>query len=313
MTNGTHDRALEALHRLLADGNQGGQAKVDALLALAQRTVWVGIWGAGQEGFRTLTNSEGNTALPVFTTEAELASAAGRLGWTAPDGSIPGREVGAREALRHAIAHDLHYVVVDFGSDHALDIEQAEIEPMLTPEARRESQMGPYAGVGRVSSSMTTAVKPTPRPDALPAATPAPLPGTQPAASPEAPRISAITAQATEMRVDATFGSGSSVTIRGLAHEPSDDLLDGLSEVLRGYPEVEWACIGLVARGPAPAVPAVGLRLGASFRQRVNEIITAIRRTAEERGASLDVLLLDDPQVVRTARQLALVFYPWRK
>ncbi len=301
MMSGREDRALEAFRRLLSDASRGGQAKVDALLALGQRTVWVGTWGPAQEGFRTLTNSEGHTALPVFSTQAELAGAAARYGWTTPDGSIPGREVGAREALRHAIAHNLQYVVVDIGTDHALDIEKSEIEPMLSPEARRESTVGPYAGVGRVSSSMMKAVKATPPPGSLPAA------------QRPAPRITATTADPTQSRPDATFGSGSSVTVTPLGTEPSDALLDGLSEVLRGYPEVEWACIGSVARGPASPVPTVGLRVDTGFRQRVNEVITRVRQTADERGASVDVMLLDDPQVMRTARQVALVFYPWRR
>lgn len=35
------ERQNEALLRLLADAGQGGQAKVDALVALSQRTLWV--------------------------------------------------------------------------------------------------------------------------------------------------------------------------------------------------------------------------------------------------------------------------------
>ena len=298
MSNGGHDRALEAFRRLLVDARQGGQAKVDALLALGQRTVWVATWGPGQEGFRTLTNSDGATALPIFTAAGDLATASTKLGWSTPGAPPPGREVGAREALRHAIAHNLEYVIVDIGSEHTLEIERAEIEPMMTPEARRESATGPFAGVGRISSTMMKAVKATPPPGEIPAAK---------------PRITATTADPTQARPDATFGSGSSVTMSGLATEPPEETLEALSELFRGYPEVEWACIGSVARGPSASVPAVGLRIDPAFRQRTGEIVTSVRRIADERGASLDVILLDDPQVMRTARQVALVFYPWRR
>jgi len=329
VTNGSEDRALEAFRRLLAEGNQGGQAKVDALVALAQRTVWVAIWGAAQEGFRTLTNSDGNTALPVFTSAQLLEEAGVKFGWLAPDGSALGREVGARQALRHCIAHNLQYVVVDIGSDHELEIERAEIEPLMTPEARRDSTIGPYAGVGRVSSSMMKAVKATPPPGSLPAHKPTPPPGTlkapvteaarpqpppsEPRRPPSQPRIQATTADATAGPPATTFGSGSSVTMGGLTTEPPEALLDALSELYRGYPEVEWACMGSVSRGPADAVPTVGIRVDTAFRQRVNEIIQRTRQTADEQGAAVDVILLDDPQVMRTARQVALVFYPWRR
>lgn len=364
MSNGTQDRSLEALRRLLADAREGGQVKVDAILALVQRTVWIGTWGPGQEGFRTLMNSEGQTALPIFTNEQELQEAGLRYGWQSPDGRTSGREVGAREALRHAIAHNLVYVIVDIGSEHSLEIEKPEIEPLMSPQARRDSTVGPYAGHGRISSTMMKAVKATPPPGSIPApgSTPPPAPPsaatypdgvaaapasratpayggdaprttpayggdaprttltygedaprTTPASGGDAPRIATTTADPTQLRPDATFGSGSSVSIQPLGAEPTDELLNALSEVLRGYPEVEWACLGLVSRGPASAVPTVGLRVDTSFRQRVNEIIQNVRQAADARGASLDVLLLDDPQVMRTARQVALVFYPWRR
>ena len=309
MSSGSQERALEAFRRLLVDARQGGQAKVDAMLALAQRTIWVATWETGEEGFRTLTNSDGATALPVFSSEGTLRDAATRFGWMGP-GGVPGREVGAREALRHAIAHNLQYVIVDIGTEHSVELERSEIEPMMTPQARRESTHGPYAGVGRVSSSMMKAVKATPPPGSLPAA-PKITPPTGTAAA--APRISATTADATEVRADATFGSGSSASMSPLTTEPPEALLADLSELFRGYPEVEWACIGSISRGPSGSVPAIGLRVDPAFRARVGEVVGAVRRAADAKGASLDVILLDDPQVMRAARQVALVFYPWRR
>jgi len=98
-----------------------------------------------------------------------------------------------------------------------------------------------------------------------------------------------------------------------LATPPSEELLDALCDVLRSYPEVEWACIAAVSRGPAGATPTVGLRVDATFRTRVNEIIGAVRAAATKAGAGLDVLLLDDPVLVRVARNDSLLFYPWRR
>ena len=41
------DRATEAFRRLLSDAAAGGQAKVDALVALSQRTLFVATWTPG--------------------------------------------------------------------------------------------------------------------------------------------------------------------------------------------------------------------------------------------------------------------------
>src|SRR5687767_13823950 len=100
------DRVLTAFRRLLADAATGGQSKVDALVALSQRVVWVATW-PGSDGFRTLTNSSGSAALPIFTHPTLLDAAARRYGWMNPDGSLPSREAAAREAFTHAIAHNV--------------------------------------------------------------------------------------------------------------------------------------------------------------------------------------------------------------
>ena len=160
MTGEIQDRQTAALYRLLAEGAQGGQAKVDALLALMQRTVFVVPWGAGAEGYRTLVNSQNVVALPVFTERDQLETAARRYGWLAADGSAPAVEVGARQALHYARSNQLAFVVVDIAADHALEVSREELEPLLTPAARRESS-GPFAGAGRISSTLMRAVKPS--------------------------------------------------------------------------------------------------------------------------------------------------------
>ncbi len=353
------DRALEAFRRLLAEAVQGGQAKVDAIVALSQRTVRVATWMPTHDGFRTVINAEGQSALPVFTGEDELRRAAQRFGWWAGDGSVASQEIGAREALRYILSHDLSFVVVDIASEHAMEIERAEVEPLLSSVAKRDSR-GPFAAVGRISSSMLEAVSPSsgisstrpaagmvrsgsvpniassrppeegsglvevpplppPPADALreverPVARAHGVPRTgEVYVPPEVREPSSPGSTPAARPASATFGSGSTVRIEVLAEEPSDDLLSALAELLRGYPEVEWAAIFGAARGPGPLLPTLGLRVDTAYRARVNEIIRGLREVGEALGASLDVLLLDDAQLMRQARAEALVFFPWRR
>jgi hypothetical protein len=350
------DRALEAFRRLLLDAAAGGQAKVDALVALSQRTLFVATWTHGGDDYRTLTSSQKQSALPVFTDEASLQEAAARFGWLGPDGSVPHKEVGARQVFRHVLAHDLGFLVVDIASAHALECERAEIEPLLATRGRSDSS-GPFAAVGRVSESMLQAVKPTrggsvagvpapvvsseaieggavrpssvgqrppPRASVPEVPRPAPRPpppgvtaGPRPPSSQSSPRPEGLTVTQGTLdpsRPSATFGSGgTNVQITPLRDEPSDDLLDALSTVLRGYPEVEWAALFLAARGPVAAQPTAGLRVDVAYRARVNDIVLALRKAADAAGASLDVLLLDDPKLMRTARSEGLLFFPWKR
>jgi hypothetical protein len=348
----TEDRVVAAFHRLLMDAASGGQAKVDALVALTQRTVFAVTWAADpNSGLRTLTNSAGHSALPLFTTVPLLQSAARRYGWVDQGGAVFHREVGAREALRHAVAHEVAFVIVDIDAPHELEIDRDEIGPLLTPLARREST-GPYAGVGRVSSDMIKAVKPssratpargveridqTPRAVAVGSAIPhgpsgTPPSGVQGGVQGGAPVMNERTAAPTSPpgglpRIDvqpmtppggaqvphATFGTGSSVTVAPLGSPPDDPLLDVLSAVLREYPEVEWASLAAVSRGPTSPVPTICLRVDAAFRARVAEIMSKLRGAGETRGATLDCLILDDQVVMRAARQDGKVFYPWRR
>lgn len=353
------DRALEAFRRLLSDAAAGGQSKVDALVALSQRTLFVATWTAGGDDYRTLTSSQKQSALPVFTDEGTLQDAATRFGWLAPNGSVPHKEVGAREVFRHVLAHDLSFLIIDVASPHALECERAEIEPLLSTRGRSDSS-GPFAAVGRVSESMLQAVKPTrggsvagvPAPvvssEAIeggavrpgvsssgaarplsrasapdvqrPGSRPPPpgvTPGIRSPSSTSSPRPEGLTVSQSSVdpsRPSATFGSGgASVQVSALRDEPSDDLLDALSTVLRGYPEVEWAALFLAARGPVAPLPTAGLRVDTAYRARVNDIVLALRSAADRAGASLDVLLLDDPKLMRTARSEGLLFFPWKR
>jgi len=354
MGESSGDRALDAFRRLLADAADGGQAKVDALVALSQRTVWVCTWTPGGDDYRTLVNSNGQNALPIFTDEDQLQEAATRFGWLQPDGTVPHREIGARAALRHVVAHDLGFVVVDIAADYSLEIERGEVEPLVN--AKRGDSAGPNAAIGRISETMLQAVKPTPKPGSIDPVAPPPsklpqgaldtqgtvkAPSNPPPAMPPRPGAEAKRASQRAMEAaktpevqegsspgitvsrdrpsevgvkNATFGGGAgSVKLVPLAEPPSDELLDKLSTVLRGYPEVEWAAFCSASRGPTDPVPTVGLRVDTSYRARVNDIIGDLREAGSKVGASVDVLLLDDPKLVRSARADAIVFFPWRR
>ena len=296
------DRSSEAFLRLLADGSAGGQSKVDALVALSQRTVFVVTHTSGGDDFRTLINSDGQNALPVFTDEDLLVAAATRFGWTGPDGTVFKREVGAREALRHVFAHDLNYLVVDIASEHTMEAERDEIAPLL--QTRRSDSIGPYAAHGRISSSMLRAVKPTPPPSARVSVDP---PDDLPSGSLQSGSTLTDTGPNTPISV-------AGVSIHPLPAPPPDALLDSLSEVLRGYPEAEWAAYCVAARDQMDQpIPTIGLRVDASYRARVNDIIGDLREAGSNNGISLDVLLLDDPDLVRAARAEAMIFFPWRR
>ena len=319
----------EAFQRLLALAAEGGQAKVDALVALSQRTVFVPTWVPGDEAFRTIFSSSGVAALPIYTSQAELEEMSRRFGWATPDGRTPFREVGARGTFSHATAQNL-LIIVNMGSDASIEIDQDEIRPLLTPAAKRESQ-GPFAATGRVSVSIAEAVNrrtpPPPRPGSSPGTVAAPtapaipdhqIPGARPSLAQDPPSQlmklpqdppSAMTRMPTQDEINAAAG----VEITSLATQPSDELLDALEAVLRGYPEVEWACLASVARHPTPAVPAVGLRVDASFRSRIAEITAGLKTAGSTAGATLDVLLLDQRLHSHRARAVGKPFFPWRK
>ncbi|MCA9582009.1 MAG: SseB family protein [Myxococcales bacterium] len=312
---------MHAFRRLLHDAAEGGQAKVDALVALSQRSVWVATWTSLGDDYRTLVNSNGLSALPVFTSKDELHESAQRFGWLTAKGSVPSKEVGSREVMRHALAHNLEFIVVDIASDHAFEIERAEVEPLLRT-SRGHHASGPYAGVGRISSDMIRAVKPSSRPPLSAASNgsvPAPIPRGGPVplvdGTPEA-RFSANNTKASVPPPGPTRDRDSagqvSVQITALQSEPSDALVGALSPLLRGFPEVEWAALCLVTRGGSGPLPHVGLRVDASFRERVAEIGTLLRRAGEEQGTELGILLLDDPEAMRTARSDGFLFYPWK-
>lgn len=308
---------------------------MDALLALAQRTVFVVPWPKLEDGWRTLVSSGGESALPIFSERAELQEAATRFGWLDADGTAPALEVGSRETLRYARDRSLSYVVVDIASEHSIEITPAEIEPLLTPAARRDSS-GPFSGTGRVSSTLMRAVQRT-TPSPMPAVggieppridgrTPAPLshaelasmgqprmsaplPAPPPGQVPSSPGTIATPIAALTTADPAPAGPPLNVLASSPLGAPigdvEDALLDRLDAVLRNYPEVEFGCIG-----GTNGVNVLGLRLDARVRTRVEALATELGAAA---GDAMSMVLLDDTEHFRGARAAALVFFPWRR
>lgn len=73
------DGPTAAFRRLLKDVAGDERARVDALVALSQRTVFVATWPTDPEsGIRTLTSSGGDTAMPIFSGLEVIKEAAQR-------------------------------------------------------------------------------------------------------------------------------------------------------------------------------------------------------------------------------------------
>jgi hypothetical protein len=55
------------------------------------------------------------------------------------------------------------------------------------------------------------------------------------------------------------------------------------------------------------------VRVDSTFRTRVAQIIAGVRQAGVAQGATLDVLLLDDKDLMRVARNEGLPFFPWKR
>lgn len=298
------DPGTEAFYRLLSDGYAGGQAKVDALVALGQRTVFVATWVPGGDDWRTLRNSDNEGALPIFTSREELMSAATRFGWLGPDGKVPSVEVGARAAFRYILENELSFIVIDIAAEHSLEAEREEIRPLLDVPERRDSQ-GPFAAVGRISEQMLAVSKGTPPPGSLeavkvPAATTAPRKSDRPGAAKVA-----FVSNADTNDVD--------WTIVALQKAPTDDFLDDLDAVLREYPEVEWASLCLLERADTDLSPATMLKVSEEFMDRVDEIKAKLITKSADYSVAMEVMLISEKEHLQAARNVGKVFFPWKR
>lgn len=301
--------------------------------------MWAATWPTDPATLRTLTNSGGVTALAVFTDEEQLHDAAMRYAWLGLDGKVPSKRLHISEAMRFAKQHRAQVVVVDIAADHALELDEGEMDLLASPPSGRPPS---YSGMPPVRTSRPpgeeapalslsqlalSAIKPPSHQglEAVSVTHSEAAPASEAHAVSDRPlelesipaRASAQTGQHASQgeapsSISASFGASGSAQLLSLPEAPSDEIYDALSAVLREYPEVEWACVVRASRGPGEPTPSVGLRISA-FRKNLNEISVKLREASISHGVAFDMLLLDSPEQMKAARQVGRPFYPWRK
>src|SRR5690606_12910448 len=107
-------------------------------------------WPTDGTQLRTLQNSSGLSALALFTDERQLEDAAVRFGWLGVDQSVPTRRLHISEAIRFARQQRVGLIIVDITSDHALELDDGELELVSAPPSSRAPS---YHGLGRVIST----------------------------------------------------------------------------------------------------------------------------------------------------------------
>jgi len=149
------DHATIAFRLALAEASEQEQARADALQAFWQRSVLVATWPGPNEAPRTLTNSHGETALPLFTGLDALELGADRFSWREPNGSIRYREMSAREAFRYALTRQVNFVVVDVGFEHNVEFAREEFESLVLQQEALCRASTPSAAAKKAAPSPT--------------------------------------------------------------------------------------------------------------------------------------------------------------
>lgn len=296
--------AVVALKAALAAAARDPALRARAVAALRGAELWAATWPTDPALVRTLTNSDGVTALPLFTEERELNDAAVRYAWLNVDGQVPRCSVALWEAMRVAKQQKAQLLVIDITSEHPLELDEGDIELLSAPPSSK-----PPSRVQKVRSTPPPAdANVVTRASARPMAGERGGSGTY---SPLRPRT--VTPNPDAHAVSATFGATPTATMQALEAAPSDALLDELADVLREYPEVEWACLVTGARADHKQSESVALRIEPAFRKNLAEITQRLREVGAGRHATYDVLMLDTPEQMKHARHIGLPFYPWRK
>lgn len=163
MGTAVDDLGSDSFLALLSEGAKGPRPKAEALEALSLRPVWLATWEPQAEGFRTLINAGGEEALAVFSSEKQLRAAATRFGWVGEDGAISMHRAVGGDILRHAWTREYAFIVVDVGSDHALEFDRDELKRILrgldSTGPFRTSRPPPPVGKATASSSFPPPVE----------------------------------------------------------------------------------------------------------------------------------------------------------
>jgi hypothetical protein len=88
-------------------------------------------WEPRAEGFRTLINADGEEALAVFSSQAELKNAAKQFDWLENDGTVATHRAIGGDILRHAWTREYAFVVIDIGTAHSLEYARDELKSIL--------------------------------------------------------------------------------------------------------------------------------------------------------------------------------------
>ncbi len=301
--------AAQALQQALLAAARDGSERARAVRALRGAEVFAATWPTDPSSLRTLLNSSGVRALALFTDKRHLDEAGLRFGWLGVDGQVPSTRLHISEAIRFARQQQVALVIVDIACDHSLELDQGEMELVAAaPSTRPPSYRGvdPVVATslhGRSASEVRrVSTHPPAQGEGAEAAQPASL-----------LRPSEVQVDRAHHAVSATFSVASTATMAALPAVPSEELVDALTQVLRDYCEVEWACLVGEAERVRQGTLGIALRIDPAFRRQLAQISQAVRQVAAEHGIGCDVLVLDTPEQMKRARAIGLPFYPWRK
>lgn len=153
------DPSVLAYRRLLAEAEVSDEARAEALMGLARRTVFAATWPASPSELRTVENRDGDEALVLFTALDTLRAVADGFGWGTLGAGLSWRELGAREALRVAIKRNVPFLVLDLGAAHAVEFVRQEIEALVSARAMTLSD-SPAAGNALVRKAVRRSARP---------------------------------------------------------------------------------------------------------------------------------------------------------
>ena len=301
----------QALQQALVAASRDQGVRWRAISALRGAEVYTATWPGDPTQLRTLLNSSGLRALALFTDERHLEEAALRLAWLGVDGAVPMRRLHVSEAIRFARGERVGLVVIDMGSEHALELDEGDMELVSAPPSARPPSYGslpPVVSNARNSDDGSSVKRVSTRPPPIRAE------GAEGSvAPPSALKPTAINVDVEHHAVSATFAPSGTVTMAALEAAPSDDVTDALAAVLRDYLEVDWACF--VADGDRLGAGgfSVALRIDPTFRHKLPQISERLREAGARLGASCDTVMLETAEQMKRARQIGLPFYPWRR
>ena len=123
---------------MLALAAADDDARSAALDALCERSVVAPTLSGSGDALRTLTNANGDKAMPLFSGKDTLQAAAKRFGWSSGDGAPAMRELSAREAMQSALVQGVQFVVFDVGAAHCVEFASDEVALMLAVKQARQ-------------------------------------------------------------------------------------------------------------------------------------------------------------------------------